>query len=129
MKVRCLLLLLTLVFAGVSGSCSGPDPGPPVAREVRIHEAVGGGESLTSTTIRDPEFVARIEALFPEYHTRPEGGPPAGWAAEYTLSFLLPGGETVEVLCGSEGKLWSVGEGKGDLAVAGDLRELLDSLR
>jgi len=120
--------IVPLVAAITVCGCSRPTTPVPETiahRIIVIDRTVRGTSSTNSVTA--PRDIAALEALFPQYQTRPESDTAAGYIAQYVFMFQLPDGSSIRVVSDGDGELWSAGS--GDFMVVGDLKKTLKSLK
>ncbi|MDA0586591.1 MAG: hypothetical protein O2820_00205 [Planctomycetota bacterium] len=126
-----LTCLFSLVF--ISGWASekppekkGPDSALIVEEGLIQRDGIG---KMVAWRIVSSEKLKELEAFFPNYEQRKEGGPPAGWEAGYRVYFNFKDGESVRVTVSenNDSDTWSTG--RGDHSTRGDFKKFIDALK
>ena len=124
--MKCFIVPLIVVIVVCGCSRSTPPVPKTIAQRVIVIDRTGRGTSNTNS-VTAPRDIAALEALFPQYQTRPESDTAAGYIAQYVFMFQLPDGSSIRVVSDGDGELWSAGS--GDFMVVGDLKKTLKSLK
>lgn len=92
-----------------------------------IHNTDGVG-TTEAISILNQQKIADLEALFPNYRSRPSSSMAAGWMTGWEIYFNFPKGRTIRVIVSQndDGQTWSTGD--GDFATAGKFKAYLEQL-